>query len=330
MTREQALIITSGFLGQDLMQQIYRLPQVEAIYIFCGDPARHQSWTSKWPKIRGIYNCIEPICQALQAAVKQSNEDLTPISFVSQHEEEGTEKESSIDLNRLEPSFMYTTLFKRILLNMNHELHERQVFVKVCRTHYTDSVTQLAVVDEFDRKYRSDEAIWWYTRECFIYHMLNRALRLLESDIIVDLGFFIHDLHQQLELLHHEQFDGYHGPPLTLYRAQQLSTTDFAKLKKSRGGLVAFNSFLSTSSMKSVSVDFLNLISSAENMVRILFVMTVDPTISSATFADIEKHSFIKMEKEVLFSMHTVFRVGEMICLNEGKGPFEVQLDPEW
>lgn len=100
------------------------------------------------------------------------------MSFTSQLAE--GEERSKVDLNRLEPSFKYTTLFKRILLDMKYETDERK-------------------------------AIWWYTRECFTYQMLNRALRLLESDIIIDMGFFIYDLYQQLEQLHQDQFSDYHS-----------------------------------------------------------------------------------------------------------------------
>ena len=297
---EQALIITSGSLGQHLVQQIHHLPQVDAIYIFCGQSDRHRSWTSQWSKIRGIHNRIQPICEALRTAVKQTNEDLTPISFV-------TEGETEDDLNRLDPSFMYTTLFKNILLDMEHEPDAKEAIVKFCRTHYADNPKELEIVDEFGQDYQSARAIWWYTRECFTYQMMNRALRLLESDIIVDMGFLIHDLHQHLKRLHAEQFGDYRGPPLTLHRGQALSEGAFAKLQKSQRGLLAFNSFLATSTEKTVALDFARQASKRDETIGVFFVMTVNPRIHSATFADIEKHSYFPTEKEVLFSMHTVF-----------------------
>jgi len=329
--KEQVLIITSGSLGPKLSEKTHHLRQVVAIYIFCDNPDRHRSWTSEWSKIRGVYNRIKPICDALRAAVKQTNEDLTPMSFItrSANGEEG----STDNLNRLEPSFMYTTLFKRILLDMQHEWDERNAIVKFCRDHYAGNIDELTVVGEFSREYRPDKAIWWYTRECFTFKMLNRALRLLESDIIVDMGFFIHDLHRQLEQLHREQFSTQHAQPLTLYRGQALSNEDFARLQKSRDGLLAFNSFLSTSTLKSVSLDFARQNSTRENMVGIFFVMTIDPNIPSATFADIKEHSYFEGEGEILFSMHTVFRIDDVLGL--GERLFEVRLtltgddDPE-
>ena len=92
---EQALLITSRSLGQPLVKQVHHLPQVEAIYIFCANPDQHQSWTSQYPKIRGVHNRIKHICEALRTAVKQTNEDLTPISFATLNE--GNQKESIVD-----------------------------------------------------------------------------------------------------------------------------------------------------------------------------------------------------------------------------------------
>ena len=328
---EQVLIITSGSLGPKLSEKTHHLRQVVSIYIFCGNPDRHRSWTSEWSKIRGVYNRIKPICEALQKAVKQTNGDLTPMSFITRSA--NSEGGSTDNLNRLEPSFMYTTLFKRIFLDMQHGWDERKAIVKFCRDHYAGNIDELKVVGEFSREYRPDKAIWWYTRECFTFKMLNRALRLLESDIIVDMGFFIHDLHRQLEQLHREQFSTQHAQPLTLYRGQALSNEDFTKLQKSRGGLLAFNSFLSTSTLKSVSLDFARQNSTREDIVGIFFVMNVDPNIPSATFADIKKHSYFEGEGEILFSMHTVFRIDNVLRL--GERLFEVRLtltgddDPE-
>ena len=328
---EKALVITSGSLGQDLILQIHHMTQIDAIYIFCSNPARHQSWAPKWSKVKGVYNWIQPICNALQCSVKQSNEDLTPISFVQSN----GQTVSSDNLNRLEPSFMYTQILKRILLEMKHEDHERQAIVKVCRKTYQDNPSELKVVEAFGRDYRPDTAVCWYTRECFTYQMLNRALRCLEGDIIVDMGFFIHDLHRQLEQLHRQQVDQYHGKSFIVFRGQGLSKEAFSKLQKTRRGLMAFNNFLSTSQKRPDSLERARKSATNENMVGILFMMSVDPKINSTPFADIKEYSYFKAEAEVLFSMHSVFRIGEIRVLDAGQRLFEVQLtltgedDPE-
>ncbi len=37
-----------------------------------------------------------------------------------------------------------------------------------------------------------------YTRECFIYRMLNKALRVLDIEVILKMGFFFSSLHRQI------------------------------------------------------------------------------------------------------------------------------------
>ncbi|CAF3154907.1 unnamed protein product [Rotaria sp. Silwood2] len=52
----------------------------------------------------------------------------------------------------------------------------------------------------------------------------------------------------------------------------------------------------------------------------VLFEMNIDPSIVSVPFASLDKHSYFQeQEKEILFSMHTVFRIGEVKPMNDDK-----------
>ena len=70
-------------------------------------------------------------------------------------------------------------------------------------------------------------------------------------------------------------------------------------------------------------------------MVGILFVTTMALKIDAVTFANVKKHSYFGTENEILFSMHTVFRIDDVLGLNKGERLFEVRLtltgedDPE-
>lgn len=58
---KKAFVITSGYLGQHLIPDIHDIPQVSDIYIFCGNKSRHEIWTKKWTKIKGVHTNIEEI-----------------------------------------------------------------------------------------------------------------------------------------------------------------------------------------------------------------------------------------------------------------------------
>jgi hypothetical protein len=207
------MVITTGHLGQQLVPDIHDLLKLDAIYIFCGNKSRHEKWTKKWIKIKGIYTDIKPLYQALQQAAKQCNQDSIAVSFVTVSEETSSE-----NLNELEPSFLYTQIFKEILFEMEHDEKSIKDLATYCRKFYNDNMSELTIINEFEHSYRSKSPIWWYTRECFTYQMLNRALRTLESDTIINMGFFIRGLHEQIKQLHQKQITTYHGKSFIVYR----------------------------------------------------------------------------------------------------------------
>ena len=126
------------------------------------------------------------------------------------------------------------------------------------------------------------------------------------------MGFFLHDLHQQIKQLHQEQLVDYQGRCFSLYRGQELSTEDFMRVQNIRGGLMAFNSFLSTSKDRATPLAFAESASKKDNTIGILFILHMDPKITSTPFADTTDISYFQEEEEVLFSMHAIFRVGEI------------------
>ncbi len=86
---------------------------------------------------------------------------------------------------------------------------------------------------------------------------------------------------------------------------------------------MSFNNFLSTSENRDVSLRFSKYALGKNDMVGILFNMTIDPSISSAPFAYIREVSCYKTEEEILFSMHTVFRISE---INNNSSLYQVDL----
>ncbi|CAF4198749.1 unnamed protein product, partial [Adineta steineri] len=185
---------------------------------------------------------------------------------------------------------------------------------------------QLQVINEFERNYHPQQAIWWYTRECFAYQMLNRALRTLDADTIINMGFFLRDLHQQIQQLYEQQISTYDRKPLVVYRGQGFMKLDFEKLQNTKGGLISFNNFLSTSTNEKLSLSFAIDASTEPDKVGILFIMSIDPSIKSAPFASIKEVSYFKEEEEILFSMHTVFRVGTIKQMGNKNQLYQVEL----
>jgi len=222
---------------------------------------------------------------------------------------------------------MYTQILKEILLAIHFEQSHINDFLAYCREQFVDNTIELRKVDKLQKEYRDHQPIWWYTYECFLYSMLNRALRLMEVDRIIKIGFFIRDLHNHIVALHTEQYGGHtHSDSFIVYRGQGLSQTDFEQLMKTQGGLMSFNNFLSTSFDRTVSLAFAESNQYDPKLIGVLFEITVNPSIFTYPFAKLGKDSFYQKEEEILFSMHTVFRIGQATQIDKNDRLWQVDL----
>jgi tetratricopeptide (TPR) repeat protein len=313
-------MIIEGGLCQEILPLIHDIPQLENIYILCRNTHKHEEWTKTRKKMKGVHTEITPICESIQQALKQINQDSIAVSFIPAFEEI-----SHPDLNRLEPSFMYTQIFKDILLKIKYNKQSIKDFISYCRDGNYGSPSNIT---RFENEYNTDKAIWWYTYPSFLYSLLNSALRMLEAKAIIKIGFFLRDLHHQIAELHRKQGGSYHTKPFTVYRGQGLSTTDFEKFcKTKKGGLISFNNFLSTSTDREVSLEFAQTALIKPDTVGILFQMFVNPAVSSIPFAAIREMSFFNAEEEILFSMHTVFRIGDITQIDSNNSLYQVDLE---
>jgi tetratricopeptide (TPR) repeat protein len=323
MEKEKACMIISGALGQQIVPRVHSMSQVDSIFIFCSNRKYHEQWTKDWWKIKGVFAEIKPICEALKKAAQQCEQSAISISIMNT---DGDTSKKNLD--QLDPSFMYTQIMQEILLTIKFEQQHIDEFIRHCREVLAENEGELKNVDQLERTYRKHTPIWWYTYECFLYPMLNRALRLMDVDLIIKLGFFIGDLHRQLEQLHQEQFgDQSSKQHLTVYRGQGMAKGDFEKMTTTKGGLLSFNCFLSTSKDDKVSLDFAQRGATNPDMVGVLFVMTIDSAGSSTPFASIVDVGFFgDQEEEVLFSMNTVFRIGNITPMGDKHRLFRVEL----
>ncbi|CAF4762536.1 unnamed protein product, partial [Rotaria sp. Silwood2] len=135
------------------------------------------------------------------------------------------------------------------------------------------------------------------------------------------MGFFIRHLHNHITELHREQ-QGRMPTNFQVFRGQGLSVEDFEKMKKTTGGLMSFNNFLSTSRNREISFKrFARPATNNPNSVGILFVMNIDTAIcmkSSTPFAEVSKVGYYKdKEEEILFSTHTIFRINRIERLED-------------
>ncbi|CAF1497392.1 unnamed protein product [Adineta steineri] len=317
INNNKVCMIVSGSLGKHIVPHVHHMSQVDTIFIFCNNQESHKQWAKEWSKIKGVFTEITRICEALKQAARQCEQNAISISFVA----------SNKKLDQLDPSFMYTQILKEILLTIDFEDKHFKEFITYCREAFGDDKNELKNINQLEKAYKNNTPIWWYTWDAFLYPMLNQSLRSMNVDIIVRMGFFIKDLHLDIQRLHSEQFDGdQSSTTFTVYRGQGLSKEDFAEMIKTEGGLLSFNSFLSTSKDRDVSLNFTQEAATNPNLVGILFVMSINCAYSTTPFASITDVSYFQTEDEVLFSMHTIFRIEDIKPMDGNNHLYQVNL----
>ncbi|CAF0775552.1 unnamed protein product [Adineta steineri] len=295
-TNEALFLIIPNDIAQSIIHNIHHLYQVNTIYILGETKRKNKQWIKNWVKIKNIYPTIQSICEILKYDTRQYRRDSMAISM------------SSLDLEHLDASFMYTRLLTEILLEMGYDDRAKQAFAQFCRRYLdTKNSHNFPVIDKFEKEYEPHESISWYTRGCFLYGMINEALRKQDIDIIIKAGFFIRDLQKQIETQY--------KPPtekIIVYRGQRLSDTDFEQLCLRKGGLYSFNTFLSTSKDRCVAYAFAES-NRGHEQIGIIFHIEIDSNIFTPTqWALISTESKYSEEEEILFAMHSVFRIGEI------------------
>jgi hypothetical protein len=64
-------MIVSGAFGQNIVPIIHEMPQIESIFVFCGNKAFHEQWAKNWSKIKGVFTEIGDVADAVTSDVRQ-------------------------------------------------------------------------------------------------------------------------------------------------------------------------------------------------------------------------------------------------------------------
>ncbi|CAF5167788.1 unnamed protein product, partial [Rotaria magnacalcarata] len=123
---------------------------------------------------------------------------------------------------------------------MKPNLTDKNELINLCQKFYENNPKELSLVREFEQNYSSNQAVWWYTRDSFVYRLLNKALRVQNIDLLFLFRFFIRDIEVQLKQYRCSSL-------VRVYRGQLMSTDELDQLKMSLGEYISVNSFFSTS-----------------------------------------------------------------------------------
>ncbi|CAF4173278.1 unnamed protein product [Rotaria magnacalcarata] len=213
---ESVFVIVDTEWCEQIVTRIHQLQQVYKIFIFNQkdgsfektdserspdgqSTARVLSSTALPPlksnKRAGTYTSFDKLRADLSQQTRLCEKSFNLISNIN----EQLSPSNGFTLNRLIGS--YTTAFSKfldILLEKKPNENGKKLLAQKCRIYITGNTSTLNMIDEFEQTYENQNAIWWYTRDGFLFRLLNRTFRQENIQMIIYLHFFLFDLHQQL------------------------------------------------------------------------------------------------------------------------------------
>ena len=305
MKDEKLFVIASGSQGEDLLPYIHPLRQVVSIFIFCLDVAAHKDWIKAYPHIRGLFTDEETLFASVVQDFKLRSRTPSNLSSILIGND-GVDKEYRRDY---EIYLFYQSLSKIIGdPYIKYDATAKSEFLELCRSYYTDNRKMLESIDLFERDYTPTKAVSWYTRDTFVYRLVNRALRTQNLRIINKCRFFLSDLYTMMAHIRTvEDNVRRQKPSFTVYRGQQLMEEDLIKIQENR--TLSFNVFLSTSTSPEIADIFASDDPNDAQMKCVKFEIEIIRKHLIHPYLDISRMSNMPDEGEILFALGTTFRV---------------------
>ncbi|CAF3923759.1 unnamed protein product [Adineta steineri] len=201
-------------------------------------------------------------------------------------------------------------LSKHLLIHVKPISTSQATFVTQCKEYYKDNATILQQINDFEEWYEPDMAIFWYTRDNFLYRLLNKAFRQKNRDLIWLMHFFIVDLYEQLrsDCLVQSRY----GWATEVYRGQLMNKEELNALKFSLHSTLSVNTFFSTTVKREIALIFSGAGASGhlidDDLQPVLFQICCNGCdFEQHTFANIKQRSINGDEEEVMFVPGTMF-----------------------
>lgn len=320
---EEIIFIVSGKLAEIALPVLHDMSQLAWIYVFCFNFPKNEEWAKIYSKIHGIYDNQSSLLKKLRQDVKQHYINLSAISTFSLVDfSTGASVE---ELNSSNGDFIFYQLLPEMMLRTPNTKHVKNDLVNLARTCYKNNEPQLENIRNFEETYESAEAINWYTRDTFLYRIVNQAIRAANFDFIWKCRFFIADLHEQLQK---KQSSEERQNLIKVYRGQIISKDELDFIKNHSGSYIMFKTFLSTSAKRDVAEVFAGNGEQQPLRESVIFEIQIRSKYSANPVTAIGTLSAIPNEEETLFSMGNAFRIDSCISADNSK-VWTVQLTME-
>ncbi|CAF3362845.1 unnamed protein product [Rotaria socialis] len=306
------IVIRDHYVDELLKRTIIRLSsQITAFIYILGD-----KWFFRWQadtRVRGIFHIDEK-----QRIIDTLRDDLERYfnqrwSFGVCVFSDDTPQSALDQLNNENAQFMWFQLLIQVLLRMPSTARSKDDMLQQSFLLYKNNSSIRNKIHEFNRTYQAKDAIDWYTKNTFLFRLLNQACRTDDIDLLFSFRFFIRDLHHQIKEVYYEQRSK-RNPQQTIivYRGTVISKEELQILQSPtiKKKIVWFKTFMSTSLDEKAAEIFVVKLRT-DDQVSVLEEIHIDDKkdMSSVPFVFISKSMGPACENEVLLSIGSVFEL---------------------
>jgi hypothetical protein len=293
VTNQIIFLIISGQVSINVLPLIADNQHIHAVYIFCIEDYRYKDSINDYSKLRGVFIDHKNLIQEIHRDIRIYMEQLMKFNLLNTEEQK-----SIIDLSLESSEFLWCYVVKDVLVNIDTINDAKKIMIDYCRTEYKTNSAMLKQIDDFEENYKPEDAIQWYTKDSFLYRLLNKLIRTENINALFKFKFFITDLSLELK----QKWENDYGPnyceSVKLYRGAELTDAERQKLKC--GSLISPNGYMSTSmSFETACIYAINTI----------FEIEINPLVENLIFANIAEFSEFPQEEEVLFDLGCTFRI---------------------
>jgi tetratricopeptide (TPR) repeat protein len=179
----------------------------------------------------------------------------------------------------------------------------KKIMLDQCRFEYENNPRELMKINDFDMHCSNENILNWYTKDSFLYRLLNKAFRTRNIDFICQFRYFLIGLYKKFQELSEIQKEIY---PLTVYRGQTINTNELKRLQLNVEHFISVNTIMSTSRLENIARSFI-----CDAPLSVLFKININDTTNCKfrPFIDISKFSSMPAEQEILFFVGTIFSI---------------------
>ncbi|CAF4671233.1 unnamed protein product, partial [Rotaria sp. Silwood2] len=324
ISKERVFLIVSGDYAEQCLKQIHNLSQVDSVFIFCMNVLKYKNKfidSEYFSKIVGIFDNEDHLIKSIRSELDYLQKQLSTFSL---YEKQKTTR----DLSKESASFLWFQLFKDVLLRMPRSEEAKCEMIEQCQQYYRGNTEELKNIDDFIKNYTYDDTIRWYTKQCFIYRLCNKALRTEDIELLYIFRYYIQDLCKRLAVEHKKcRTKEINQPILTLYRGLKLTKDELIRFQSNVGSLISTNGFLSTTRNYDLALEFaLKASKRSVDVLPTLFIIEADIRLDNAIFTDISSLSFYPEEEEVLFDIGCAFKINE-VYFNDSKNIWTIHMN---